>query len=68
MQKRYVITVTEIGEEKRIVGRQWKEGAGDGGSHGYTPETEATRDYEREIFKQTVPDLDLSKLVITINS
>lgn len=68
MQKRYVITVKEIGEERRTIGSTWEKGAGEDGAFGYTPETEATRDYEREIFKQTVAELDLPKLVTTINT
>lgn len=68
MQKRYVITVTEIGEERRMIGREWQNGAGEDGAFGYTPEVEATRKYEREIYKQTVAELDLPKLVTTINT
>jgi hypothetical protein len=68
MQRRYVITVTEIGEETRTIGKEWEDGAGKDGGYGYTPEVAATRPYEREIFKQTMTELDLSKLVTTINT
>jgi len=66
--KRYIITVTEKGQEVRTIGKQWAMGVGTTpDEYGYTPETEATRDYEREIFRQEVSELDLAELVQTIN-
>ena len=71
MSKRYKIVVTEIGLEKRVVESEWKEGAGatDENPHkyGYTPEIEAHRSYERDVYQQTVDDLDLAKLVSVVN-
>jgi hypothetical protein len=36
--------------------------------HGYTPEIEKSIDEKREIFRQTVEDLDLSAVIRAINS
>lgn len=65
---RYKVVITEIGQEKRTVGATWEQGAGEGDEWGYTPEIEATRDYEREVFRQELKELDLPKLVLAINA
>lgn len=68
MQKRYKIVVTECGEEVRTVGREWRLGGeGDPEAYGYTPETQATREYSRDVYEQTVDDLDLAALVSVVN-
>ena len=68
MQTRYRVTVEEIGQEKRIVGGEWKIGAGEArDAYGYTPQVEQTCDYARTIYEQTVDDLDLSGLVQVVN-
>jgi hypothetical protein len=65
--KRYCVTVTEIGEEIKTVGGRWEVGAGKDGAHGYTPEIEATREYERQVFKQELSSVDMAMLVTTLN-
>lgn len=65
--KRYKVTVTEIGEEEQIIGKRWEIGAGEDGKYGYTPETVATRGYERVVYEQTVTDLHLVGVVRAVN-
>lgn len=71
MTKRYTIKITETGQERRIIGKQWEQGAGkksnDDDGWGYTPETETTRDYERCIYQQTVDDLALADVIAVVN-
>ena len=68
MQKRYKITIEEIGQEEKKIGCEWEMGAGEAPTeYGYTPEITATRDYSREVYQQTVNDLDLSAVVAVIN-
>ncbi len=68
--RRYEITITEIGQERRVAGAEWKEGAGDRGPNhwGYTPEIEKVEPYSREIFRQQVADLDLWRVVQAVNT
>ena len=70
-EKRYVISVKEIGQELKVIERQWEQGAeptdGNPNGWGYTPEIEATRSYAREVFQQTVDELDLAALVSVVN-
>ena len=66
--KRYKITIEEIGQEVRTVGATWERGAGaTSEEYGYTPEIEATRSYERQIYEQTVDTLDVAALVGVVN-
>ena len=68
MTKRYKITITETGQETRIIGNDWKEGAHENGqSFGYTPEIEATLDYERQLYQQHVDELDLKAVINAVN-
>ena len=66
--KRFTITINEVGQETRYVGRTWEMGASDDKeSYGYTPEIQATRDYERTIYTQHVDDLDLKAVIAAVN-
>ncbi len=66
--KRYTITINEVGQETRAVGGAWKLGAGDTPeTYGYTPEIQATRDYERTIYTQRVDNLDLKAVIAAVN-
>ena len=66
--KRYTITINEVGQEMRAVGGTWKMGAGDTPeTYGYTPEAEATCDYERTIYTQHVDDLNLKAVIAAVN-
>lgn len=68
MHKRYKIEITEIGEELKTIGKSWgriNDNAED--NWGYTPETEATRGYERSIYRQQVSELDLPEVIRAIN-
>ncbi|NDV53861.1 hypothetical protein [Salipiger sp. PrR003] len=66
--KRYKITIEEIGEEVRTIGKNWERGAGGSPEEfGYTPETQATRQYSRTIYEQTVEDLDMASVVSVVN-
>ncbi len=64
---RYRIVVTEIGQELTQIGGQWREGAGEEGGFGFTPNHEDIRDYERQVYAQEMSELDLPKLVRTVN-
>ena len=65
---RYVITVTEVGQEQRTAGHEWKLGAGkDSQSFGYTREIERTCDYTRTIYTQLIDDLDLKAVIAAVN-
>ena len=69
MPNRYQITITEIGEETCTIGKTWERGAGaDAAEYGYTPETQATRQYKRDVYQQTVAELDIAALVKIVNS
>ena len=66
--KRYMISITEIGEEVQTIGRKWEAGAGeDGERYGYTPEIQATQQYRREIYSQDVTELDIPAVISVIN-
>ncbi len=66
--KRYTITINEVGQETRAVGGTWRLGAGDTPeAYGYTPEADATCDYERTIYTQQVDDLDLKAVIAAVN-
>lgn len=69
MSKRYIVAVTEVGEEIRKVGKEWEPKKEIGGEKewDYTPEIEKTCEYKREIFRQELDDLDLARLVTVIN-
>ncbi|HEU4682972.1 MAG TPA: hypothetical protein VFS39_00535 [Nitrospira sp.] len=63
---RYLIEIHEIGFERRIIGKEWSRNATDTG-YDYTPETEATRQYDRVIYSQSVDELELAKVVAVVN-
>lgn len=67
--KRYKIVITEIGEEKRTIGKEWARGVdpNDPEVFGYTPETTATRPFEREVYTQNVADLDMIAVIKAVN-
>ena len=66
--KRYIVSVKEVGEEIQTIPKRWElTGPGHAAEYGYTPETESTQLIEREIFRQTVNELDLAALVSTVN-
>jgi len=73
--KKFEIKITEIGSEVRTGGKEWepiKQSTATDGSKGekewgYTPEIQKTVTYTREIFKQTVDDLDMSAVVSVVN-
>jgi len=69
MQKRYEITISEHTQEKKIRGNEWERGVNkeDPEEYGYTPEIEKTVDVHREVFKQSVDDLDLPSVIKAIN-
>ena len=67
MTTRYEITIKEIGQERMKVGMRWEKGAGENGAYGYAPEVETIMDYSREIYSQTVNDLDLGAVILTVN-
>ncbi|KGM50678.1 hypothetical protein [Pseudooceanicola atlanticus] len=66
--KRFRVTIEEMGEEVRTIGKAWEKGAGEGPeAYGYTPETQATRQYNRTIYEQTVEELDIGRVVSVVN-
>lgn len=65
--KRYRVLVIEAGQETRIIGRAWERKASGEQGYEYTPEVEATRDYERNIYEQLVDDIDLPKVIAAVN-
>lgn len=67
MGTRYRITIEEMGQEKTIVGSQWKPMQDTEKGYGYTPEVEATRDYSRTIYEQTVEDLEMDEVIRAVN-
>jgi hypothetical protein len=66
MDKRYIVTVVECGEEIATIGKDWKQ-IGDDGKYGYTPEIEGKREYSRKVYEQTLNTLDLPALVSVVN-
>ncbi len=67
---RYKITITEIGQEKKMVGRTWQKGADLGNGvdgYGHTPEIEKTVEVTREIYTQNTDTLDLKRVIWAIN-
>jgi hypothetical protein len=66
--KRFKITIEETGQETRLVGAQWKQGAGESGEYGYTPEIETVRDYERTVYVQHIDSLDLAAVIAAVNT
>jgi len=70
-QARYVVKITEVVQEKRLQGSEWKQGADMDADPdekwGYTPEIEKTVEVTREIFKQDVNELDLKLVIKAIN-
>lgn len=65
---RYLITITEIGQERRTIGRRWMLGAGKtNAEYGYAPEVDTVAEYEREIYRQGVDELDLSTVILAVN-
>ena len=67
MTTRYRVTVTEMGHEMKEVGGLWEKGAGPEGAYGYTPQHQALREFERDVFIQELESLDLPGLVRAIN-
>lgn len=67
MEKRFVVTITEEGQERGLMGRKWVEGAGEDGNWGYAPEVETVAGYTRQIFTQELNELDLKTVVAAIN-
>jgi hypothetical protein len=67
MEKRYEITIKEIGQERKNIGMRWVPGAGENGAHGYAPEVVTVVDYEREIYSQTIGNLDLGAVILAVN-
>lgn len=66
--KRFTVTVTEIGQEVRQVGKKWQRGAGESpDEYGYAPEIETICDYEREVYRQNVDELDLTAVISAVN-
>jgi hypothetical protein len=67
--KRYKITITEIGVETQICGKNWAQGADpekeDG--WGYTPEIEKQVNVERKVFEQDTDDLNLVDVIKAVN-
>lgn len=67
MNRRFTITIRESGQEKRVAGSEWAPKADGSAGYEYTPEIEATRPYEREIYSQSVDDVDLAAVIKAVN-
>ncbi len=68
MKTRFTVAITEVGQEPQFIGKDWKMGAGNTSEeYGYTPEVEATCDYTREIYRQTVDEIDLADIIKAVN-
>lgn len=65
----YQITIYETRIKKVPGGREWKEGAGDEGSHnwGYTPRITIEQEVEDCIYKQSFKKLELGDVIKAIN-
>lgn len=67
--KRYLIQITEISQEKTLTEQEWKpvtttDGKAD---YGYTPQIETVVKVNREVFKQNVDEIDLVAVIKAIN-
>lgn len=68
---RYEVVITEVRREVAVKEKEWKKGIreDDSEGYGYTPETLATTEKKREVYRQTVPgDLDLRNVIESINA
>jgi len=65
---RYKIVITEVTQERKICGKQWKPVNGDPEKrYDYTPEIEKVVDVTREIYAQDTAELDLKAVIKAIN-
>lgn len=67
MHQRFTITINAKGQEKTVSRSEWVPKAHGSAGYEYTPEIEATRPYEREIYSQTVDDIDLAAVIKAVN-
>jgi len=70
---RYKIIITELGEERKIIPREWVAGAADvtekrPSGMGYAPEVETLVEVERKVLEQNVSDLDLIAVIKAVNN
>lgn len=65
----FTITITETKDVTKLSNPEWERGADpkDPEGYGYTPRVEKTVTVNRDIFTQTVDDLDLKKVITAIN-
>jgi hypothetical protein len=68
--KRYKIVITEFTTERSMQNRRWEKGAdinnGEDG-YGYAPEVEVTKEIERDVLIQHLPEINLSTIIKAIN-
>jgi len=65
---RYKIVITEITQERKIRGKEWKPVSDEPkASYDYTPEIEKMVDVTREIYAQDTAELDLKAVIKAIN-
>ena len=68
MEKRYEVKIIEFTVEKEIRGKTWEQGAGETPQdYGYTPAIEKQVKVEREVFRQSVDDLDIASVIKAVN-
>ena len=68
MDRRFEIVITEVCEERRVRGQEWKIGAGDTPEeYGHTPEIEKMEQITREIFKQNLERHALVAVIMQYN-
>lgn len=66
---RYIITVTQIATERKILPKRWeKGGGGDPENYGYAPEVETLQVVERKVFEQNTDTLDLVAVIAAVNN
>lgn len=65
---KYKVTVSALIERTVVGGKEWaRVSSEDKSLYAYTPEIEKTVTKEEEIFNQTVSELDMAALVLTVN-
>lgn len=67
----YKVTITQVRTESTIKGKEWVQGAAqtpdEPNKWGYTPQVIEIKDVTREIYSQSVEDLDIEAVVRAVN-
>lgn len=69
-EARFKIEITEVGEERKTLSKEWAvvgKDDKDNPRYGYTPETETICGYERLVYTQNVADLSLEAVICAVN-